>query len=321
MPKGRRAWLSLLLLGGAVALGLATGPGGFGFAVGPEIMAIRLPRVLLGMVAGIGLACSGAALQAVLGNPLAEPYLLGVAGGAACGAALAIVLGLTRTFLGSLAAPLLAMAFDLGVIFFVYRLARVGGRLMAETVILAGMVANAFLSGAIMLMMVLAGRQLQEILWLLMGSLSLVATGDYIYLFIVSAALVLGGCAALWIWGRSLNLFSLGEAQAQSLGVAVEAFKRRVFFTVAVVVAAVVSLCGVIGFVGLMVPHLARMLAGPDNRRVMPLSAVLGAGLLVLADAAARTLAPQELPLGVVMALLGVPFFVLLLRQRQRSAT
>jgi iron complex transport system permease protein len=319
--RSSRAWLSLLLLAGSAALGLAVGPGGFGFGVGPEIMAIRLPRVLLGIVAGIGLACSGAALQAVLGNPLAEPYLLGVAGGAACGAALAILLNLSRTFLGSLAAPLLAMAFALGVIFFVYRLARVGGRLSAETVILAGMVVNAFLSGLIMLMMVLAGRQLQEILWLLMGSLSLVLTGDYVYLFMISSALVLAGCSALWFWSRSLNLFSLGEAQAQSLGVAVEAFKRRIFFTVALVAAAVVSLCGVIGFVGLIVPHLARMLAGPDNRRVIPLSAALGASLLVLADSAARTLAPQELPIGVVMALLGVPFFVLLLRRSRRSAS
>lgn len=318
--RSSRAWLSLLLLAVSAALGLASGPGGFGFGVGPEIMAIRLPRVFLGIVAGIGLSCSGAALQAVLGNPLAEPYLLGVAGGAACGAALAILLNLSRTFLGSLAAPLLAMAFALGVIFFVYRLARAHGRLAAETVILAGMVANAFLSGLIMLMMVLAGRQLQEILWLLMGSLSLVLTGDYFWLLASSTVMVLAGSAALWLWGRSLNLFSLGEAQAQSLGLAVEAFKRRVFFTVALVAAAVVSLCGVIGFVGLMVPHLARMLAGPDNRRVIPLSAALGGSLLVLADAAARTLAPQELPIGVVMALLGVPFFVLLLRRSRRAA-
>lgn len=318
--RSSRAWLSLLLLAVSAALGLASGPGGFGFGVGSEIMAIRLPRVFLGIVAGIGLSCSGAALQAVLGNPLAEPYLLGVAGGAACGAALAILLNLSRTFLGSLAAPLLAMAFALGVIFFVYRLARAHGRLSPETVILAGMVANAFLSGLIMLMMVLAGRQLQEILWLLMGSLSLVLTGDYFWLLASSTLMVLAGSAALWLWGRSLNLFSLGEAQAQSLGLAVEAFKRRVFFTVALVAAAVVSLCGVIGFVGLMVPHLARMLAGPDNRRVIPLSAALGASLLVLADAAARTLAPQELPIGVVMALLGVPFFVFLLRRSRRAA-
>lgn len=319
-PAFWRIWPSLLLLTGSAALGLASGPGGFGFGVGPEIMAIRLPRVFLGIVAGIGLSCSGAALQAVLGNPLAEPYLLGVAGGAACGAALAILLNLSQTFLGSLASPLLAMASALGVIFFVYRLARIHGRMSAETVILAGMVANAFLSGLIMLMMVLAGRQLQEILWLLMGSLSLALTGDYFWLLASSTLMVLAGCTALWLWARNLNLFSLGEAQAQSLGLAVESFKRRVFFTVALVAAAVVSLCGVIGFIGLMVPHLARMMGGPDNRRVIPLSAVLGASLLILADAAARTLAPQELPIGVIMALMGVPFFVYLLRRSRRQA-
>jgi iron complex transport system permease protein len=319
MAKGKAAWLSPLILAGAVFIGMAIGPGGWGFNLGPEIMALRLPRVILGILAGIGLAGSGAALQAVLGNPLAEPYLLGVAGGAACGAALSLLLGLQRTFLGSLATPLVAMVFDLAVILFVYRLSKVRGRLMAETVILAGMVANAFLSGLIMMMMVLAGRQLPEILWLLMGSLSIVMSGEYLYLFLISSVLILGCNLALWRWSRSLNLFSLGEAQAHSLGVPVEGVKRRVFFTVALSVAAVVSLCGVIGFVGLMVPHLARMMAGPDNRRVIPISAALGSGLLILADAAARTLAPQELPIGVLMALLGAPFFVFLVWQRKRT--
>jgi len=321
MGKSNLAWLSPFLALAAGLLGLAIGPGGFGLSAGPEVMAIRLPRVLLGMLAGIGLASSGAALQAVLGNPLAEPYLLGVAGGAACGSALAIVLGLGRSFLGSLASPIFAMACALAVILFVYRLARVHGRLPAETVILSGLVANAFCSGLIMLLMALAGRQLPEVLSLMMGSLGVLVTSGNIYLFIVCSLAILFGSALLWIRGRELNLFSLGEAQAHSLGVAVEPFKRRTFLTVAVVVAAIVSLCGVIGFVGLIVPHLARMLVGPDNRRAVPVSAMLGASLLVLADIPARTLVPQELPIGVVMALLGVPFFVFLLWRKKRSGS
>ncbi len=300
-------------------LGLAIGPGGLGFGVGPEILGLRLVRVLLGLMAGLGLACSGTALQAILGNPLAEPYLLGVAGGAACGAALSAMLNLPRTFLGALASPLLAMFCALAVILFVYRLAKVHGRLVAETIILAGMVANAFFSGLIMLLMVLAGRQAQEILWLLMGSLSLVLSENQAYLLAVSSVLVFAGCLALWSQGRNLNLISLGEAQAQSLGLPVEQFKKNIFFLVALVTASVVSLCGVIGFLGLMVPHLARLILGPDNRRTIPLAAGLGASLLIMADVAARSLAPQELPLGVIMALLGVPFFVFLLRQRRSS--
>lgn len=321
MAKGRLVWLAPLAMAASAAIGLSVGPGGIGLGVGPEIMSLRLARVLLAILAGVGLASSGAALQAVLGNPLAEPYLLGVAGGAALGAAASILLGLGRTFLGSLATPLLAMACDLAVIYLVYRLSRVRGRMMAESVILAGMVANAFLSGLIMLAMVLAGRQLPEIIWLLMGSLSLAMTSGFAWLLAVSSVLVAACTLALWIWGRSLNLLSLGEAQAQSLGVPVEKFKRRVFLAVALSVAAVVSLCGVIGFVGLMMPHLARMLSGPDNRRLIPAAAAFGASLLMLADAAARTLAPQELPLGVVMAMLGGPFFLYLLWRRKRSQT
>lgn len=320
MAKSRLIWIAPLALAASAAVGLSAGPGGMGFGVGAEILSLRLARLALALLAGVGLASSGAALQAVLGNPLAEPYLLGVAGGAALGAAVSILLGLQRTFLGSLATPLMAMGCDLAVIYFVYRLARVRGRMMSEAVILAGMVANAFLSGSIMLAMVMAGRQLSEILWLLMGSLSLAMTSGFIWLLAVSSVLILLCSLALWRWGRSLNLLSLGEAQAQSLGLPVESFKRRVFLAVALSVAAVVSLCGVIGFVGLMMPHLARMLAGPDNRRLIPASAALGASLLMLADAAARTLAPQELPLGVVMAMLGGPFFVYLLWQRKRSS-
>lgn len=319
MAKVRLAWITPAVLVSSAALGLSAGPGGFGFGVGADILGLRVARLALALLAGVGLASSGAALQAVLGNPLAEPYLLGVAGGAALGAAVSILLGLQRTFLGSLATPLLAMACDLVVIYFVYRLARVRGRMMAEAVILAGMVANAFLSGLIMLAMVLAGRQLPEILWLLMGSLSLAMTPGFAWLLAISSVLILSCSLALWLWGRSLNLLSLGEAQAQSLGVPVESFKRKVFLVVALSVATVVSLCGVIGFVGLMMPHLARMMIGPDNRRLIPVSAALGASLLMLADAAARTLTPQELPLGVVMALLGGPFFVYLLWQRKRS--
>lgn len=319
MRKNNLTWIPFLALTISCLVGLTVGPGGFGLGLGPDIMRLRLLRLGLSLLAGIGLSSSGAALQAILGNPLAEPYLLGVAGGAACGAALSIISGLQKTFLGSMAAPLLAMLFDIAVMVLVYRLSLVKGRLLSETVILAGMVVNAFLSGLIMLFMVLAGRQLPEILWLLMGSLSFAFSENFTQLFLLASILVLAASLYLFFQSRSLNLLSLGEAQAQSLGVEVEGFKRKVFFAVGLSVAAVVSLCGVIGFVGLMMPHLARMISGPDNRRLLPLSCLLGASLLILADAGARTLAPQELPLGVIMAMLGGPFFIYLLWQRRRQ--
>lgn len=319
MKKNNLIWIPFVAFILSAGLGLSLGPGGLGLDLGRDIIYLRLLRLGLAVLAGVGLSSSGAALQAILGNPLAEPYLLGVAGGAACGAAVSVILGLQKTFLGSLAVPLLAMLFDLLILVLVYRLSLVQGRLLSETVILAGMVANAFLSGLIMLCLVLAGRQLPEILWLLMGSLSFAFSENFSRLLFVASALVLASSLYLLSQSRRLNLFSLGEAQAQSLGVEVETFKRRIFFTVGLSVAAVVSLCGVIGFVGLMMPHLARMISGPDNRRLIPLSCLLGASLLALADAGARTLAPQELPLGVIMAMLGGPFFIFLLWQRRRQ--
>ena len=303
----------------ATAVGLATGPGGIGLFPGPEIMAVRLPRVLLGWVAGIGLAAAGTALQAVLGNPLAEPYLLGVSGGAACGMALALILGLSAGMLGAVALPLFSFAFGLATIGLVYRLARVQGRLPAETIILSGVVVNAFFSGAIMLMMSLAGKQLQEMIYILMGNLGLLFTRDSVPLFAVAALLTAAGTLWLWRQGRSLNLLSLGEAPAASLGVDVARLKQAVFLVTALMTAALISLTGVIGFVGLIVPHLGRMLCGPDNRRLIPLAALLGGSLLVVSDTLARSLVAQEIPVGVVTALLGVPFFVFLIWQKKRS--
>ena len=320
MANGRRTQIFWLVLAAAAVCGIAIGPSGPPSWGDPQIIALRGFRVLLALCAGAGLAASGASLQAVLGNPLAEPYLLGVSGGAACGAALAIALGLGRGVLGAFAVPVFSFCFGLATIIAVYRLSRVRGRLPGETMILAGVVANAFFSGAIMLLLSLAGRQLQEMVLLMMGSLGAVFTTRTAPALLFAAALTAGGIGWLWLQGRRLNLLALGEPQAASLGVEVESLKRGVFLTSALICAGIVSLAGVIGFVGLIVPHLARMVVGPDNRRLVPASAALGGSLLILSDAAARSAFAWELPVGVVTTMLGVPFFIYLLWRRKRSA-
>jgi iron complex transport system permease protein len=170
-----------------------------------------------------------------------------------------------------------------------------------------------------MLLLALAGRQLQEMIYLLMGNLGMIFGTQSLYLLWVCAAIILLCTGYLWSQGRNLDLLSLGEQPAQSLGLKVEKLKIRILVASALMVAAVVSLAGVIGFVGLVVPHLARMISGPKNSRLLPLSVVLGANLLVLADALARTIAPQEIPVGVITSLLGVPFFIYLLRRKKRN--
>jgi iron complex transport system permease protein len=283
------------------------------------VLAIRLPRVLLALLCGTGLSVAGAGLQAVLGNPLAEPYLLGISGGAAFGAALGLMLGLGAAWGGALGLPLLSFVFSMLALLAVYRLARIHGRLPSETVILSGIIVNALFSGLIMLLLSMAGRQFGEMVYILMGNLGILFTPDTVFIFGAGAVAVFAG--SVWLWGqsRSLDLLSLGEAQAQSLGVEVGKLKMKVFIASALMVSALVSLSGVIGFVGLMVPHLARMAVGPRNIRLIPAAAVGGGILLVLADTAARTLGPQEIPVGVVTSLLGVPFFVYLLWRKKRS--
>ncbi|MBI4726368.1 iron ABC transporter permease [candidate division TA06 bacterium] len=320
MRREIKAWYYLLPASlAAILLGLASGPAGFGLLTDPQVMAIRLPRVLLGMLAGAGLASSGAALQSALGNPLAEPYLLGVSGGAAFGAALTLLLGLSSGWGGAISLPLFSLVFGLLALYAVYRLGRVGFRLPSETVILSGIIVNAFFSALIMLLLALAGRQLQEMIYLLMGNLGMIFGTQSLYLLWVCAATIILCTAYLWSQGRNLDLLSLGEHPAQSLGLPVEKLKVRILLASALMVAAVVSLAGVIGFVGLVVPHLARMIIGPKNSRLVPLSVLLGANLLVLADALARTAAPQEIPVGVITSLLGVPFFTYLLRRKKRA--
>ena len=279
----------------------------------------RIPRILLAAIAGGGLAIVGVAFQAVLGNPLAEPYVLGVSGGAALGATLAIVTGLTgATLLGAAVVPAAALAGGLAATVLVSMLGRSGG-VGRTSILLAGVVVNAMASAAITLVKTLvAASQAQEVLFWLTGFLE--GTVSFTAIAVVGLY-VAGGSAVLLRDAGALNLLALGDEGALHLGVDVPALERRVFFACSLVVGAIVSFTGLIGFVGLIVPHALRRLFGPDVRTLLPASLFAGGGVLVLCDLGTRVLfrwLHRELPVGAVTALLGGPLFLLLLKRRGR---
>lgn len=276
---------------------------------------VRLPRVVLGMLVGAALGLAGAAFQGVLRNPLADPYTLGVSSGASVGASFLILFGLQYIF-GEWSVP--AVAFGTGAItlVIVLLLARADGKLRIETVILAGVVMQAFLSAMVSLMVSMSKQVINEIIFWLMGSLAL---RGWSYTLILLPYLAIGGVVLLG-YGRAMNLFALGERQAAHLGVHVERTKLIVLIASTFMTAAAVSVSGVIAFVGLLVPHLLRLIVGPDYRLLLPLSVIGGAIYVLLADTLARTLlSPTEIPLGVVTAFLGAPFFAYLLKRRKRA--
>lgn len=280
------------------------------------LVGTRGPRILLAAVVGGALGVAGAALQGLLRNPLAEPHLIGVSGGAALGAVAAIVLGGRGLQAVPALVPLAAAAAALVSVAVIYRLALVGGRLHPYVLLLAGVVYNAFAGAVIMFANAVADvYAAQGLLFWLMGSL---ATQSYA---LVGMAALYVGVAAVWLGrhARALNLLALGEDGALHLGVEVDRTRRAVFVAAALLVGAVVAVAGMIGFVGLIVPHVMRLVLGADHRLLLPASLLGGAVFLVWADTLARTLlGPVELPVGVVTALCGGPFFVYLLKREGR---
>jgi iron complex transport system permease protein len=273
------------------------------------ILEIRLPRLLMAAVVGAALGVSGALLQGLFKNPLADPGLIGVSSGAVLGAATSIVLGSAIGWSPQSsiwALPLSAFAGAVLVTLVVWRLARRGGRTDVRTLLLAGIAINALVGAAIGLL-VLAASETQ------LGSLGGVSYPELgVALPFVALALFASPFLA-----RPLNALLLGENEARSLGVHVERTKRRAVLASCLAVGVAVALTGTIGFIGLVAPHLVRLITGPDHRRVLPGAALLGACLVVSSDLAARTLiAPAELPIGIVTAALGAPFFLWLLRKR-----
>jgi len=310
----------LLVVGlGALALGgvhLSLGEvwaGLRGTAAQPEastiVRGIRLPRILLAMLVGAALAVSGTALQALLRNPLADPYVLGISSGAALGAIIALYVG------GRVAAasPLVAFAGALLTTAWVYLLGRRAGRLASYTLVLAGVITASFLSAVILFVLtLLSTRDVRGIAFWLMGDLSVVTD---MQLRILLPVVVLG-ILALYAFAKDLNVLLLGEEEAAHLGVNVARVQTAVFLLASLLTGMAVSVSGAIGYLGLLVPHLGRMVVGNDHRTLLPTAALGGAIVLTLSDTLARTVvAPAELPVGAVTAVAGAPVFIYLLRR------
>jgi iron complex transport system permease protein len=311
-------WVSPLTTLRLVAwkLGVIERPGDIARSAEVIVFQLRLPRVLLAGVVGAALAASGTVFQGLFRNALADPAIIGVSSGAALGAVLVIVT-VGAGSLGALAVPLAAFVGATATAFVVYRLARVGPAVHVATLLLAGIAIAAVISSLMSLVMSYSGEEIRDIYaWLLGG---LVAEG-WRSIAIVLPVVVIGVAGATLV-AHELNLVALGEERAAQLGVEVDRLKRRAIAIGALLAAAAVSVAGVIGFVGLMTPHLLRLVIGADHRRLLPASLLGGATLLILADLLARTVvAPSELPVGVVTALLGGPFFLFLLRREGRNA-
>lgn len=274
---------------------------------------LRLPRVVLAGTVGAVLALAGAAFQGVFRNPLADPYLLGAASGAGLGAALVMAFAGAVPWLARLGVPLVAFAFALGAVVVVTLLARRGGTAPAVALILAGVVVGSCLSAATSFVMLAAREQAAGILGWLLGSFAFASWGRVAAMLPLALPAAVVTVAA----GRALDVLQLGEESAAQLGVPVEAVKLSLLAAATLATAAAVSVAGIIGFAGLIVPHAVRLAVGPGHGRLLPLAAVWGALFLIAADLVARTLlAPAEVPVGIITALVGGPFFLLLLRRQ-----
>lgn len=276
---------------------------------------LRLPRVFLALVVGAMLASSGVAFQGILRNPLADPYILGVSSGAAFGAATAIVFFRSSTLLGQLSLPLFSFAGGLLSLGFVLALSKQQGQHDRETLILAGVVVQSLLGAFLSFLIAISGQQMQEIVFWMMGSLAnrtWLDVGVLLPYFLI-------GLTYLLFQQRDLNVIALGERAATHLGMNVERKKIMTLVVGSLLTAAAVSVVGIIGFVGLIVPHLMRLLVGPDHRILLPVSTIAGAIFLLWSDTLARTLLEsREIPIGVITAFVGAPFFAYLLKSGLR---
>ena len=277
-------------------------------AVDTVVMQVRLPRVVLGLSIGGGLAIGGVSVQGLFRNPLVSPEILGVSSAAGFGAALAILIsGAT------LVINVFAFAFGFAGVLVTYAIARVKGTVPVVMLVLSGVIVASFFGALISVLEYVADPQkkLPDIVFWLLGSLA----GAQQSQAEVAGVLILAGSAVLIALSWRINLLSLGDEEARSLGVRAEAVKAAVVAAVAVITAAAVAVSGIIGWVGLVIPHVARMLVGPDHRRLLPASFALGATYLLLIDDLSRTVSTAEVPIGILTAVLGAPFFAVLLRR------
>ncbi|MCM3762944.1 iron ABC transporter permease [Alkalihalobacillus oceani] len=283
------------------------------------VMEIRFPRALLAMLVGASLALAGAAFQGFLKNPLADPYTLGVSSGAAVGAVAVLFFSFSLPLIGRFTLPLVSVLAGFATLFLVILFARLVQRSMAtETIILAGIIFSSFLGAFISLMIALTGEELRHIISWLMGSVAM-RGWSYIWLML---PFFLTGFLLLFFCRKELNALAFGEETARQLGVNIAVRRVIILLGATTLTGGAVAVSGTIGFVGLVIPHLTRLLWGPDHRHLLPLSMFVGAGFLALTDLVARTIiAPTELPIGVITAIVGAPVFAaILLRQRRLQA-
>jgi iron complex transport system permease protein len=281
------------------------------------VLDIRLPRVILSGLVGAALAIAGASFQGLLRNPLADPYTLGVSSGASVGAVITLFFQLSIPFIGSFTLPLVSILFSLVTIVFVLAFARKMERSMrVETIILTGIIFSSFLGALISLMIALTGDELRQIISWLLGSVSM---RGWEYIKIILPFFIIGSLILI-LNAKELNAMSFGEERAQHLGVNVQRRKLIILTAGSILTGAAVAVSGTIGFVGLVIPHLARLFWGPDHKHLLPLSILTGSGFLIIADLISRTIiSPTELPIGVITALIGAPVFAIILLQRKRK--
>jgi iron complex transport system permease protein len=280
------------------------------------LFSIRLPRALLIALTGAALGGSGAAYQGLFRNPLADPYLIGIASGAGLGAVIAMSVEFPTTLLGLFTVPIAAFGGALITVAFVYNIARIGKSAQVTTLILAGVAVGSFATALTTFLMLRSQEQLRRAIGWLLGGFAL---GGWLPV-VALLPYVLIGLTILILFARPLNVLQFGDDQASQMGLNVERVKMIVIVAASLTTAAAVAFSGIIGFVGLVIPHVIRLVWGPDYRKLLPLSIIGGAAMLLLTDIAARTvIAPQELPLGVVTALIGAPFFLYLLRRAKQE--
>lgn len=311
----------LVLLIFVTAVSLFVGPSNIspGELFKPEflsIMSIRISRIFLALLVGASLSVVGSALQAILRNPLSDPYILGVSSGGGFGACLAIFFGIHGVFFGIEMLPIFAFFGSLLSIFIVYNISNIGGRRPVQTLILSGVIIGILFSSLLMLLVFSSMKdEIHSILWWLLGNLEVFNIRLLSAVFLINIA----GIFLIWFFAKELNAISLGEEDAGHLGIDVEKIKKIILVISSFMIGSVVSISGIIGFVGLVIPHMVRFVVGSDHKILIPVSALTGAIFLILCDTISRVVvAPNEMPVGIITALVGAPYFIFLLRKKQK---
>lgn len=274
------------------------------------IFNLRFFRIITAIVVGCGLSVSGIVLQAILRNPLADPYLLGTSSGAGVGAVLAIILGFSRAYL-----PLAAFLGAVLTIYLVYIISKQGNKIPEQSLILSGVIVSVALSAIIVFLVSASGNEaLHEITWWLWGNLQIYD----LKLLLYASIIVLTGATLISLYSRELNAVSTGEEEAVHLGINIERLKKILLGITCIITASLVCICGIIGFVGLMIPHMARLIFGPNHRVLIPVSCLLASIFMVFSDMLSRVIiSPLEVPIGVITAILGAPVFIILLKKKR----